>query len=151
MKDRLLAAVAAVAAIAYLYADWRMPPVALGDPLGPRAFPALIGALLLISAGLLALETWQRAPARANPGSERRSSHLPVLLGVLVWTVCYYAAFEPAGYIVATVIYLFGLICYFNRGHHIANIAVAGGFTAVAYVLFSYLLDVQLPAGALGV
>jgi putative tricarboxylic transport membrane protein len=151
MKDWLLAAAAAIGAIAYLYADWRMPSVALGDPLGPRAFPALVGGLLLISAGLLALENWRRKPVAASAPRVPGRSHMPVLLGVLVWTICYYAAFEPAGYVVATVVYLFGLLCYFNRGHHLANIAIAGTFTAAAYTLFSYGLDVQLPLGPLGV
>jgi putative tricarboxylic transport membrane protein len=151
MKDRILSVVVGVGALGYLYADWRMPRVQLGDPLGPRAFPALVGVLLLISAVLLMLEARRRQPTPAAApvaaAEPRRSSHVPLLIGVLVWTTCYYAAFEPAGYIIATIVYLFGLLCVFNKGQHKSNVLIAAGFTAVAYGIFSQLLNVQLPRG----
>src|SRR5271154_7580098 len=87
------------------------------------------------------------SPVAARPA---RSSHYPVLAGMVAWTCCYYAVFEPIGYIIATIIYLFGLLCFFNRGRHGTNAAVAVGFTAIAYGVFSRLLDVQLPPGPMG-
>ena len=150
MKDWFLAIAAAVGAVVYLYADYRMPTAQLGDPLGPRAFPALIGILLLISAALLALENLRRGPERLIDPDSRRPTPWVVLGGMLVWTICYYAAFEPVGYIIATIIYLFGLLCYFNAGRHGTNISVAVGFTAVAYGVFSLFLGVQLPPGPMG-
>lgn len=150
MKDKFLAIAAAVGACVYLYADYQIPPTELGDPLGPRAFPALIGILLLVSAGLLALENRHRAPEPEDDVAAVRHNHYPVLAGMLIWTMCYYAVFEPVGYIIATVIYLFGLLCYFNTGRHRTNVSVAVGFTAVAYGVFSQFLGVQLPHGPLG-
>ncbi len=150
MKDWILAACAAVGAILYLNADYHMPRLELGDPLGPRAFPALVGCLLLISAVLLAIETWRRQPVAETATAPAGPSHYPVLFGMLIWTVCYYTVFEPAGYIIATVCYLFGLLCYFNKGRHLMNVLVAVGFTAVAYGVFSRLLGVQFPPGPMG-
>jgi putative tricarboxylic transport membrane protein len=147
MKDRILSVVVGVGALGYLYADWRIPRVQLGDPLGPRAFPALVGILLLISAALLMLEARRRQPAPVAVAETTRRSHVPLLLGVLLWTTCYYVAFEPTGYIIATIIYLFGLLCVFNKGKHQSNALIAAGFTAVAYGIFSQLLNVQLPRG----
>ncbi|HET7880339.1 MAG TPA: tripartite tricarboxylate transporter TctB family protein [Acetobacteraceae bacterium] len=150
MKDWFLAVAVMVGACTYLYADYHIPTTELGDPLGPRAFPALIGLLLLISAALLMIETVRRGPDRGSTPDVVRPTHYPILAGMLVWTICYYAAFEPAGYIVATVIYLFGLLCFFNAGRHVVNVAVAAGFTATAYGVFSQFLGVQLPSGPLG-
>jgi putative tricarboxylic transport membrane protein len=149
MKDRVLAAVVAVVAVAYLYSDWRIPRLELGDPLGPRAFPALVGILLLVSVVLLVLETrrGRRAPVVAAPRSG--PSHLPVLVGIVFWTIGYYAVFEVAGYIIATIVYLFGLLCVFHKGQHKSNALIATGFTGIAYGVFSQLLNVQLPLGPL--
>lgn len=149
MKDRMLATVVAVMALAYLYSDWRIPRLELGDPLGPRAFPALVGILLLISAVLLMLEARRGQHAPVVAAARSGPSHLPVLLGILFWTIGYYAAFEAAGYIIATIVYLFGLLCVFHKGRHKSNALIAGGFTAVAYGIFSQLLNVQLPLGPL--
>jgi putative tricarboxylic transport membrane protein len=57
--------------------------------------------------------------------------------------------FEVAGYIIATIVYLFGLLCVFHKGRHKSNALIAAGFTAVAYGIFSQLLNVQLPLGPL--
>lgn len=150
MKDRFLAIAVAVGASAYLYADYHIPTAELGDPLGPRAFPALIGILLLISAALLMLENRRRAPKPLEDPDSKRSTPYFVLGGMLLWTICYYAAFEPVGYIIATIIYLFGLLCYFNAGRHRTNVSVAVGFTVIAYGVFSQFLGVQLPPGPMG-
>jgi putative tricarboxylic transport membrane protein len=149
MKDRVLAAVVAAVAIAYLYSDWRIPRLELGDPLGPRAFPALVGILLLISTVLLALETRRGGQASAVAADRSGPSHVPVLAGILVWTIGYYAVFDVAGYIIATIVYLFGLLCVFHKGRHKSNALIAAGFTAAAYGIFSQLLNVQLPLGPL--
>lgn len=155
-RDRILVACAAIGALGYLYLDYRMPRLQLGDPLGPRAFPALIGVLLLFSAGLLAFETRAGVSRIPVPGKARDSaaaaggSHVKVLLGMLAWTILYYAAFDPLGYVVSTPVYLFGLLCFFNKDRHLANLAIAIGFTAIAFGVFSQLLSVQLPQGPLG-
>src|SRR6202012_819323 len=87
MKDRLLAAAAAIGALGYLYSDYKMPRLELGDPLGPRAFPAIVGLLLLISAVLLMLETRRGQQATVVAATRSGPSHLPVLLGILFWTI----------------------------------------------------------------
>jgi putative tricarboxylic transport membrane protein len=150
MKDWFVAAAAAVAAVMYLYADYNMPRLELGDPLGPRAFPALIGGLLLLSAVMLAVENWRRQPPPETATPPAGSNHYMVLVGMLIWTLVYYTAFEPVGYIMATVTYLFALLCFFNKGKHLTNVLVAAGFTAIAYTIFSQLLGVQLPPGPMG-
>ena len=117
---------------------------------GRAHFRRLVGILLLISAGLLALET-RRGHQSAGGRMPRAPVHptMPVLADMLIWTIGYYAAFEPAGYIIATIVYLFGLLCLVQRRAAQDNALIAVGFTAVAYGVFSQLLDVQLPPGPL--
>jgi putative tricarboxylic transport membrane protein len=71
-------------------------------------------------------------------------------MGMAVWTVLYYLAFEPVGYVPATLVYLLGLLAYFNRGRHLVNASVAVGFTLAAYLVFVRFLGVLMPDGVLG-
>src|SRR5689334_3655812 len=148
----LAAAVVLVAAV-YLWADSRLPSVKLGDPVGPRIFPALIGAGLIFSALLLLLERWRRTRrSRASATVPEHAgmptqAHAGLLIAMVAWTAVYYASLETVGYLLATVVYLLALLTYFHRGRHKTNIAVALGFTLLFDLLFTYALGVPMPAG----
>jgi putative tricarboxylic transport membrane protein len=151
MGDRLLAACAITGACVYLFADSRIVDPVISDPLGPKVFPVLIGLGLLGSGLLLLAETRKKSPsvagaAVAAPGNNKQRL---ILVGMAVWTACYYTAFEPVGYIVSTIGYLFGLLLFFNPRKHVANVATAVIFTAVAYAIFAKFLGVSMPSGVL--
>ena len=154
--DVRLALVVIAVAVVYLVMDLRLPPVRLGDPLGPKAFPAVVGIGLAVSAVLLLFEVRKKNRAevqadtesKADSGAKRRPL---VLLAMVGWTVLYYACFVPAGYLVATSVFLLGLLSYFNRGRHKTNVAVAVGFTLVFDLLFTYLLGIPMPPGFLSI
>lgn len=153
MTDRVIFACTIIIAAVYLYATTLIPALEIGDPLGPKAFPRLLGIGMLIAAGLLFIEMWKErreqasVPAAANVWDTR---FLRILLAVAVWTGLYYALLEKLGYIVDSAIYLFALMAWFNRGKWIAN-----GLTAVLYSVLSYImfvkLDVNLPRGVEGI
>ena len=166
--DVWLALCVIAGALVYLYSDLRMPVMRSGDPLGPRAFPALIGAGLLFAGALLLVETYRKGRAEAaarGPESAprvqteaaprthaevRKSRHQTVvLLAMVVWTALYYTAFEPVGYLVSTAVFLGGLLSYFHRGHYRTNLLVVLGFVVIVDLVFSRLLNVPLPAGIL--
>jgi len=155
MRDWVLAVAAVIGGLVYLYADSKLLLVKIGDPLGPRIFPAIIGVGVIVSGLLLMVETRKRHAAGAQKAETAAAAHPReqqrpgILIGMLVWTVLYYLAFEPVGYIVSTVIFLLGLLAVFNRGRHLTNLAVALGFTAVAYTIFDRLLAVPMPEGIL--
>ncbi|ABE30919.1 tripartite tricarboxylate transporter TctB family protein [Paraburkholderia xenovorans LB400] len=157
-------------AAAYLYMDMRLPEVRLSDPLGPRAFPALVGVGLIASALVILLEgrgkvhskmaepvcaqtSAQTAADTKNPHAEQTAPEPKqrpfVLIGMVVWTAVYYLCFERAGYVLSTSVFLFGLLSYFNRRRHKTNLAIALGVTVVFDLLFSQLLGVPVPTGLL--
>ncbi|MDI7066152.1 tripartite tricarboxylate transporter TctB family protein [Klebsiella pneumoniae] len=154
-------------AVVYLYMDMRLPEVRLSDPLGPKAFPALVGVGLSPSALTLLLEGRNRhrshshidtpvRPASAasaevqHASSARESKNHPlILIGMVAWTALYYLAFERVGYLLATSIFLFGLLIYFNRNRLKTNLAIALGVTVFFDLLFSQLLGVPMPTGFL--
>jgi putative tricarboxylic transport membrane protein len=153
LADRVILACTVLIAVIYLYASTLIPTLAIGDPLGPKAFPRLVGIALLIACVFFALEIWRarrKEPDAAAPAEEPsfEGNVVSVLLVVTVWTGCYYLVFEPLGYILATTLYLVPLMAWFNRGKWVANVASAIGFVALTYFMF-VSLEVRLPQGVL--
>jgi putative tricarboxylic transport membrane protein len=152
MADWILAVCTAIGAVVYLNADSKLPQLQVGDPMGPQVFPALIGIGLLGSALLLMAETWRthrRAGAHPQPDPAARAHRL-ILVGMVAWTALYYSAFEPLGYLLSTLLYMFVLLACFNRGRWFVNAACAVGFTLAAYAVFTRFLQVALPQGVFG-
>ena len=149
MTDRVIFICTIGVAAVYLYATTLIPSLEIGDPLGPKAFPRLLGIALLIAAGLLFLEMWKDrkagAPAAANPFDW---AVVKVTAVVTIWTAGYYVAFQPLGYIVATSVYLLALMAWFNRGKWLVNVLSAVLFSGLSYLMF-VKLDVNLPKGFL--
>jgi len=206
-SDAWLAIVVIVGAAIYLYMDMHLPEVRLSDPLGPKAFPALVGVGLISSALLLLLEGHNKARHLANahraanekgdangdphavahtaaavatttnvaspaavqsdngttsrlvssdtevqgPAQTQPRSRHPryVLILMVLWTIAYYYFFDRAGYLLATSVFLLGLLSYFNRKRVKTNVAVALGVAVVLDMLFSHLLSVPMPTGIL--
>ena len=117
MGDVLLGVCVIIGAAVYLYADANLPVLQNSGPMGPQAFPALIGIGLLVRV-LLFGETWRRRRASGGAAAvpadpiERQSRR--ILAAMLAWTALYYFAFERVGYLVATIIYMFALLAFFN-------------------------------------
>ncbi|WP_118185916.1 tripartite tricarboxylate transporter TctB family protein [Paraburkholderia phosphatilytica] len=197
--DVWLAIVVIVGAAIYLYMDMRLPEVRLSDPLGPKAFPALVGVGLISSALLLLFERHSKtrhatdaeraahpaaaatpaanadprtalnanaatlnvaassgidashsSPQTSAPPTQEQPKPSPlVLIGMVLWTIAYYFAFDRAGYLIATSVFLLGLLSYFNRKRIKMNVAIALGVTVVFDLLFSQLLGVPMPRGIL--
>jgi putative tricarboxylic transport membrane protein len=74
MTDRVILACTIVLAVVYLYATTLIPTLEIGDPLGPKAFPRLLGIGLLLAAGFLAVEIWKQRRTNALNRPCRRSS-----------------------------------------------------------------------------
>jgi putative tricarboxylic transport membrane protein len=151
MTDRVILGCTVLIVVVYLYATTLIPSLEIGDPLGPKAFPRLLGVALLLAAGMLALEIWKRRKAK-EPDVRAAELFDPViiriLLCVVVWTAGYYAVFNPLGFIIATTIYLLGLMAWFNRGKWLTNVLTSSLFSVGTYILF-VKLDVSLPKGVL--
>lgn len=151
MTDRVIFVCTIVVAAVYLYATTLIPTLEIGDPLGPKAFPRLLGICLLIGAGLLLVEMWRERKTRPRPAPGTEAAqwrYAGVIAAVTVWTGIYYAVLENLGYVVATTVYLLALAAWFNRGKWTANVAGTVLFSVLSYLLF-VMLDVTLPKGVL--
>ena len=138
-----------VLSIVYLYSTTQIPTLEIGDPLGPRAFPDILGIGMLLAAGMLGYEMW-RDKAKNVP--EEKVDLQPRVVGILLvvagWTALYYLFFVSAGYIVATSVYLLPLMAYFHPRKWVSNVLSAVLFSIGTYWLF-VKLEVSLPKGIL--
>lgn len=149
IADRIILAFTLVLAAVYFWATAQIPSLEIGDPLGPKAFPRLLGIGLLLTAALLAGEMWKARHEKRAPVEPGSLVHYLVVGGVAAWTWLYFLLFEPLGFIIATAVYLLVLTGYFNRGRWIPNVSTSILFPIITYLLFTKGLGVSLARGVL--
>jgi putative tricarboxylic transport membrane protein len=152
LTDKIIFVATLVLAAVYFYATSQIPSLEIGDPLGPKAFPRLLGIGLLITAGILFFEIVRagKTPADVDPDAPpAEPTHWPLLIGVVVWTSIYFAVFTTLGFVVSTSLYLLGMTFWFHRGHWKMNALTSVLFSIGSYYMFSRLLGVSLAQGLL--
>lgn len=151
-NNTLIGIAVLVLAALYLWFTRDIATPSFGGPVNARVFPFLIGgALALVGLSFLipARRSNSQVPTSEVDDGEVEPVHYPVLAGLVLWTMAYYLAFERAGFILATVVYLGGLLIYFHPGHPKTNLLVAILFPVGCYILFSRWLGLVLPHGIL--
>lgn len=151
LADRVIFVCIIVLTAVYFYATAQIPTLEIGDPLGPKAFPRLLGIGMLITAAMLFMEIGRarKTPPEdaSQPSGDRH--HLMVVGAVVAGTAVYLAVFTLLGYVIATSIYLLALMAYFHPGKWTTNILTAVLFCVLSYLMFTKLLGVTLPRGVL--
>ena len=149
MTDRWLAGFVLALSGIYLFATSRLPSLDIGDPLGPKAFPFLIGGLGCITAVWLLVESLRRRPEDSVAGQSTARHHLPAVIAVMAWMFVFYFLIERLGFLLSCAIFLAGLTGYFNRGRWLMNAFVYLGFPIGVYLAFTEILGISLPRGVL--
>ncbi len=152
MADRVIFIGTLILAAVYFYATAQIPTLEIGDPLGPKAFPRLLGIGLLIAAGMLLLEMLRARKAKVREKAGKTPfewRHYLVIGAAAIWTGIYFAVFEWLGYAIATSFYLMALMLYFHKGHLRTNVLTAVLFSFISYFMFTKLLGVTLARGIL--
>jgi putative tricarboxylic transport membrane protein len=111
------------------------------DPLGPEAWPRLVGSVTVICAAALLVR-----PDDTRFDLPRATfARLVLLVGMLL---AYAALFQPLGFIVSTTLFCGAMAVMLGARLHVAVIfAVATG--VLGYLVCARLLELNLPAGVL--
>jgi putative tricarboxylic transport membrane protein len=151
MTDRIIFVCTLLLAGVYFWATAQIPSLELGDPLGPKAFPRLLGIGLLISAAMLLMEILRdrKKPKTGTSSAWTWEPYEWVVVAVSAWTALYILVFEPLGFMLSTTIYLLVLTAYFNRGRWLMNVLTSVLFSVISYFAFTKLLGVNLAPGIL--
>ena len=134
MRGRIVGVVLVIASTAYLLEARGFVAGFIADPIGPRAFPVLIGALLLISC--LAL---LRAPSALPPWSWRHTGLMALLAG-------YVLVLNGAGFIITTTLLTSCLVALFG-GPFRRGVVLSFLLSVSIFLLFVHVLAIPLPRG----
>lgn len=139
MSERILGGVLLFVSIAGIWIARGFEAPFSYEPVGPRAFPMLILALLGIAAVALMLEK-KSDTVWAPPA-------VMVRIGALFGIVLIYAwLFDKLGFILSTALMVIPVARFFS-GTWIQAIVGGLGLGAGLYILFDKLLDVAMPTG----
>lgn len=142
MNDRLLGISTLLLGVFMLWQGYGMVPAFSYEPLGPRAFPMLLGGLICACGLLLTLKGLYRAPATSW------ASHFRIFL-LFSLILAYGMLFQSLGFILATALLVLGA-GYLFGGKPIPLIISAIVISCSLFFLFDRLMDVVLPVGLLG-
>lgn len=112
------------------------------EPVGPRAFPLLLSALI----GLCGLVLTWRAGNQVDPNPPGVNLRILLMVGILAF---YAAGFVWFGFILSTAI-MTAMVGRLFGGSWMKSTVGGVAMSFLFYVLFDRVLDVVLPAGLLG-
>jgi putative tricarboxylic transport membrane protein len=155
-----VAAVLVVIGVAVIFLALRVPPGVQTDPLGPQAFPLGLGAAIAACGLLLGVvavlgDRWTASAAvliessAADDATEGGLLSPWRLVGAVVATAAYIAAFEPLGYLLATPGYLMAILLLHDGARARALLTVPVLVTLVLYAAFRFGLLIPVPDGVL--
>lgn len=120
----------------------------LGAGVGPRFFPQLAGAVMMImSVYLLVLQIWQRRNGTLDEEVIEMEARDVIRVSIfIVLSIGYMLVFEEIGFLVATSIFLFLLFITNGLRRYIFAAILAIGFTIGIYFIFTVVLGLPVPA-----
>jgi len=144
-SDRLFGLVVLMTALAYIASATQIQTSFLADPVGPKAFPMLIGAVAALSALVMIIKP---DPSPQWPGARTFGA----LLIALLVLVAYAYALKPFGFILPTAVT--AAILSYQISPRALPAAITGvGLSIVLFVVFKYALKLGLvpfPKGLFG-
>jgi putative tricarboxylic transport membrane protein len=137
-----LGLIAIAAVIASDAAGMRVPPV--HAKVGPRVFPYLVSCGLAVSGAVIA---WQ-AGHKAFIVEEQQTDWGAVAI-IAAGLVLHLNLMKPLGFVPAAMILFLSVTSAFGSRRYFRDVTVAAALALVAYLAFTRLLGLQLPAGVL--
>ena len=134
--DRLVAGLLFVGALGYVWLARGFEAGFIADPIGPSAFPYVIGTLLLATSVALAA----KQPSGGLPPVSWR--HVALVAGLFVYVV----VLDRLGFVVATTMLSSAVVALFF-GPIRRGVVLSFLLSLSIFVLFVYVLSIPLPWG----
>ena len=140
LTDRITGIVLLLIAIWYVWEGSKLEPFMIGDTLGPKTFPVILGSLLIVLSILLILR-----PEPLMEWPEEQSAWIK--MGLIVASILIYAQLiVPLGFLVSTALVMIALALVFG-GPPLKVVISCSLFSIFIYFLFSNVLKLGLPTG----
>ncbi len=121
-------------------------------PVGPKAIPFLVGALLLVVSGLLARDVWRGGRGEPEGGEDVDLSHGSDWKTVALLAVAFVAnllLIERLGWPVSGAVLFAGSAAAMGSRHYIRDAVIAIVMSVGTWYLFVLGLGITLPVGIL--
>lgn len=140
-----LGLIALAAVLVYDAANMQVPPNYAAY--GPQIFP-YISVVVLVATGLYFL--WQTATAKPNavhPDTDR--PEWIGVFGISVGLLAQVFLIETLGFVLSAAFLFFAVAWSFRSGRPVRDAIIAVALSLTTYLVFTYLLNLQLPPGIL--
>ncbi len=156
-EERIASFVVAAFSLAYFVGAFLIPMPTLKQQMGPGFFPKGIGVAMLILSAIYVIQQFrggvkedeQRAAIIGAEEKIQGKVNLKRIGFILVLMAFYAFVFERLGYAIATFVVFLAGVFYLDRRHLVRDGIIAVISSFVLYYVFTSLLRVQLPPGAL--
>ncbi|MDR1873633.1 MAG: tripartite tricarboxylate transporter TctB family protein [Synergistaceae bacterium] len=121
----------------------------IGNPWSPRVFPLGISVFLILLGVAALVVDRKKASAghRESASGAKDPGCIKLIVGTVVLCGAYGFAFEPLGYILSTLCFMFCLLTLVNEPKRwVANIVITLIFTFALWGTFVYVFDIMLPS-----
>ena len=128
------------------------PGFAKVDPVGPKLFPIVIGAVLVALAVVLAIAIPRGSIGEADAGEDVDPNSpgdwrtVGLLVGVFVAVI---VLVNPLGWVIAGTLLFAGAATILGNRHYVRNIAIGAALAVASFYAFYSGLGIPLPAGIL--
>lgn len=160
----LFLAVLLAVLVGYTWLAFGMEWVTPAGRIGAGFFPRIVGSLGILVTVVTLLQTL-RSRQRDDEGAALEEDvggspedeignadlghHPRALIIMIVAAVVLVATLTSLGAIVASALFLFGMLWFLNRGHLVTNVLLSVGLPIGLYLLFQTVLNAGLPSGIL--
>jgi putative tricarboxylic transport membrane protein len=146
-----------VLAGAYTVTAFGMEMRSEGGQIGPGFFPRIVGLAMLLglSFAIVRAARGGQTSAEAPVDEEGQPEDIGggggtdsrAVLAAVACMALFYVVFEPLGALLASVLFLAGMLTFTNRGHRVGNAILSVAVPLGLYLMFEVLLSVGLPEG----
>ena len=149
-KDTVTGVFSVVLGIAYLVGTYKIPMLDAGDEVGPRAFPFLIAATVILCGFLLLIKEFFNKERQAFSFHfiAERGIWLRILL-IMAAGITYGLILDWLGYILSTIIFMVFVGSLINTRRYLQNLIIAVVFSISTFIAFALILKLSMPRGVL--
>lgn len=127
-------------------------PYSQADPLGPRALPLAVGAMLVVCAVALAVDVLRGGHGEAEEGEDvdlSQPTEWGVVLPLLAAFVANILLIDRLGWVISGTILFWGTSWALGSRHHLRDPAISLAMSLATFYGFYAGLGIHLPAGVL--
>ncbi|HSV55819.1 MAG TPA: tripartite tricarboxylate transporter TctB family protein [Magnetospirillaceae bacterium] len=150
-KNTLTGIIAVAVGGIYTITAIMLPEMRMGDRLGPKIFPVIVGSLSVLAGLILILGDLRKGKTSAKTDFnflEHKSIWIKILLTTAAGII-YGLTLEILGFLIPTTLFMLFISTLINKGRIVQNLVLSAAFTAISYGVFAVALRLSLPRGFL--